>query len=438
MNSKDLRNQRANVWEQMKEIPREADAENRSLNAAEKEKWDKADNDVVELSERIERMEKSEERDREMASKLVPADPKNPDGPAISADEARNKVDEYGAAFDQFVRYGIGEMNPEQRSVLNTGMQTLTGAEQRDLGVATGGVGGFLVPQAFYDRIVKAQKWVGGVRNVAFIFRTDSGAIMPVPQDNDTSNVGELLAENTVATILDTTLGSKNLSAYMYSSKIVKVGLALIQDSAFDIDSWLAKKLGIRLARIQNQHFTTGTGSSQPQGVVTGATLGKTGLVGQTTSLIYADLVDIEHSIDPAYRQGSPLGSGDFANDAGQTPSTNWMFADSTLKVLKKLLDGYARPLWQPGLAVREPDSLMGYPYVINQDMAPMAANAKSVLFGDFSNYFIREVSGVTILRLTERYADYLQVGFLAFQRCDGALIDAGTHPISYYANSAT
>jgi len=418
----------------MKAINDKAEVLDHSLSAEEREQWDKADADIVELTERIARQETTEERDREMAAKLEPA--AGAEG-ATSADEARAKLDDYQAAFNTYLRFGVGEMKPEQRSVLQGGMQTLSPEEQRDLGVATGGVGGYLVPQAFYDRLIRAQKWVGGVRLAAYIFQTDSGAVMPVPQDNDTTNVGELLAENTVATIQDTTLGSKNLSAYMYSSKIVKVGLALIQDSAFDIDAWLAKKLGIRLARIQNQHFTTGTGTGQPQGVVTGATLGKTGLVGQTLSLIYDDIVDLEHSVDPAYRSGGPLKT-DFADDAGQTPNTLWMFNDSTLKALKKIKDSQNRPLWQPGFAMREPDTIFGYGYVINQDMATMAANAKSVLFGDFSNYFIREVTGVTILRLTERYADFLQVGFLAFQRADGALIDAGTHPIAYYANSAT
>jgi HK97 family phage major capsid protein len=67
-----------------------------------------------------------------------------------------------------------------------------------------------------------------------------------------------------------------------------------------------------------------------------------------------------------------------------------------------------------------------------------MAANAKSILFGDFSNYLIREVMDFTVLRLVERYAEYLQVAFIGFQRVDGNLIIAGTNPIKYYQNSAT
>src|SRR5690606_40696617 len=89
-------------------------------------------------------------------------------------------------------------------------------------------------------------------------------------------------------------------------------------------------------------------------------------------------------------------------------------------------------------IAVREPNTILGYPYVVNNDMPVMAADAKSILFGDFSNYFIRDVLGVQLLRLEERYADYLQVGFLAFSRHDGVLADAGAGPIRYYQNSST
>ena len=145
------------------------------------------------------------------------------------------------------------------------------------------------------------------------------------------------------------------------------------------------------------------------------------GQVGQTTSVIYEDLVDLEHSVDPAYRA-----------------EAEFMFHDDTLKVLKKLKDADGRPLWLPGVAVREPDTILGYNYVINQDMPIMAANAKSILFGDFSKYMIRDVMDLMLLRLVERYADFAQVGFIAFSRHDGDLLDAGTNPIKHYANSAT
>jgi HK97 family phage major capsid protein len=119
------------------------------------------------------------------------------------------------------------------------------------------------------------------------------------------------------------------------------------------------------------------------------------------------------------------------------------------LKLLKLLVDGQSRPLWQPGLtasfetgaSVNLLDSkpkILDHPYIINQDMAAPAANAYSMLFGDVSNYILRKVGTPTVLRLVERYADYLQVGLTAFFRVDGQLVDAGTHPIAVMQQSAT
>jgi HK97 family phage major capsid protein len=113
------------------------------------------------------------------------------------------------------------------------------------------------------------------------------------------------------------------------------------------------------------------------------------------------------------------------------------MFADSTLKAIKLLVDGNGRPLWQPGVSAgignKAPDTILGYEYVINQDMPVLPASGTAnnfMLFGDFSKYVIRSVKQLSVLRLDERYADYGQVAFIGFARYDGNVIDAGTHPI--------
>jgi len=208
---------------------------------------------------------------------------------------------------------------------------------------------------------------------------------------------------------------------FTYSSKLIRVSFQLLQDTFFPLETWLAERLGERLGRIMNTHFTTGDGSSKPYGLVTGSSLGKTGAAGQTSTIVYADLVDLEHSIDPSYRPGSAF-----------------MMHDSMLKVLKKLVDGQSRPLWQPGLTVGEPNSILGYPYYINQDIAAPAASAKSLLFGQLNKYYWRDVQGIQVMRLSERYSDYLQVGFMAFARAGGRLIDSGTDPVKYYQHPAS
>ncbi|MDF1506195.1 phage major capsid protein, partial [Roseisolibacter sp. H3M3-2] len=181
--------------------------------------------------------------------------------------------------------------------------------------------------------------------------------------------------------------------------------------------------LATRIARITNRLFTTGTGVNQPQGIVTAAAVGKAGVTGQATSLLTDDLIDLEHSIDPAYRA---------------MPGVGWMFHDTTLRFLKKMKDAEGRPLWLPGFSTKEPDTFLGYRYRINQAMATMAANAKSVLFGDMSQYMIRDVMNVTLFRFDDSaFVTKGQIGFLAWSRHDGRLVSAGA-PIKVSQHSAS
>ncbi|MCA3248783.1 MAG: phage major capsid protein, partial [Azospirillum sp.] len=132
-----------------------------------------------------------------------------------------------------------------------------------------------------------------------------------------------------------------------------------------------------------------------------------------------------QESVDEAYQQNA-----------------RWMFHQSTRRMLKQLVDTAGRPLWQPGVSAglgqSEPDTILGKPYTINNQMAVMAANARSILYGDFSKYYVRVVRDMQMRRLDERYADNLQVGFFAFGRWGGNLVDAGTNPIRCFVNSAT
>jgi len=332
----------------------------------------------------------------------------------VSKDQVRDELVQEDSVFNKFLRFGVNALSADERAVALPRIQAAQS-------VGTNTAGGYTVPAGFYNQLEDAQKAYGGMIEAGFVIDTETGNALPIPTDNDTSQSGAILTENTQVSAQDVTFGSVNLGAYTYTSKLVLVSNQLLQDSAFDLNGFLSDKLGTRIARAINTHFTTGTGSSQPSGIATGGTLGKTGTTGQTTSVIYADLVDLQHSVDPAYRKNA-----------------KWMMADSSLKVIKKLVDSQGRPLWLPGLASREPDTILGQEYVVNQDVAAMAANAKSIFFGDFKKYFIRRVKGTQVLRLTERYADFNQTGFLAFQRWDGVLVDAGTNPVKWYANSAT
>jgi HK97 family phage major capsid protein len=279
--------------------------------------------------------------------------------------------------------------------------------------------GGFTVAPLFEAQLLIALKAFGGVRAAARTLTTPTGATLPWPTLDDTGNAATILGENTaVGAGADLTFGQTAIGAFTYVSGVMPVSLQLIQDAVFDFDSLIESAMALRFARGQNAHFTCGNGISQPQGVATGATLCKTGAAGQTTSVLWTDFLDLEHSVDPAYRKGA-----------------TWMFNDTVLKAAATFKDGLGRPLWQAGLEVGAPDTLLGYPYTVNQDMPLMVPGARSILFGDFSQYLIRDALGLQIMVLRERYADQLQVAWSAFTRADGRLISAA-QPIKFYQNS--
>jgi len=312
---------------------------------------------------------------------------------------------------------------------LKGGDQALSAQEwqtiNNTLSVGTGSQGGFSVQSEVAKTLIDSLKAFGGMRSVSTIIATEMGNPLSFPTSDGTAEVGELIAENTTATAADPTFGTVALTPYKFSSKIVAVPFELLQDSQIDIEAFVNTRLVTRLGRITNQMYTTGTGTAQPTGVVTGATSGKVGTTGQTVTVIFDDLIDLIHSVDPAYRGGTTVG---------------FMMADSSLKVIRKLKDSQNRPVFIPGwdgLAGPIPDNILGYPVTVNQDVAVMAANAKSIVFGDFSKYIIRDVMSATMFRFTDSaYAKLGQVGFLMWMRSGGNLTD--TASVKYYQNSAT
>lgn len=335
--------------------------------------------------------------------------------------EGSGKSDE-AAALRAMLKGGLSALTPEQR-------QAMAARQNPDIQAAmsttTGSEGGYTVATEFSRQLIEALKAAGSVRSVASNIRTSTGAQMLFPTTDATAEEGELLAQNTTAAVLETAFGQASLDVYKYSSKSIALPFELLQDSMFDIEAYIQNLLRLRLGRIQDRHHVLGTGTSQPRGVVTASAVGKTGTTGQTTSVIYDDLVDLEHSIDPAYRA-----------------NCRYMMNDSTLKALRKIKDGQNRPIFVPGYETGNPggapDRLLGREIVINQYMAAMAANAKSILFGDFSKFLIRDVMDVTLFRMTDSaFTLKGQVGFVAFCRSGANMVDNGG-AIKHYANSAT
>ena len=279
--------------------------------------------------------------------------------------------------------------------------------ETRALSVGTTTAGGNVVMDELTKGFWEAEKWYGAMRQVATIYRTSTGAPLPIPNADDTANVGEIIAEGSaVTTTADPTFNTLTLGAFKYSSKAVIVSVELLQDSMIPLPAYLGKRLGERIGRIQNTHFTVGAGTTLPFGVATQASLGKT--AAATNAITFDEIIDLYASVDRAYRD---------------VPGAGWMMNDTTATALRKVKDSQNRYLWEMSLQAGTPDRIFGKPVYYNGDMdSPISTAKRPVLFGDYSNYVIRDTSDVIFIRADELRVLNHQVVFLAFQRSDGNL----------------
>lgn len=287
--------------------------------------------------------------------------------------------------------------------------------EYRDMSLTVGS-GGYTVPEGFSGSLEQALLAYGGMRQVATVRRTASGNDLPWPTTNDTSNKGAILAEaTTFSTSVDPSFGVVTFKAFKYSSTPIIVSNELLQDSAFDLAAEIGGWLGTRIGRIQNDHFSTGGGTTLPKGISIAGSNGKTATA--TNTFTDVEVIDLQHSVDPAYR-----------------PNARWMMHDTMLAFIRKMKDSTTgQYLWQPGMQAGVPDRLLGYQYTINQSLASALTTGQKLLyFGDFSKYVIRDVAEIRLVRLDELFAQTDQVGFVAFMRSDGNLLDAGTKPVKW------
>jgi HK97 family phage major capsid protein len=275
--------------------------------------------------------------------------------------------------------------------------------EFRVLSVATDTAGGYTVPDSFRAKFVVALEQANVMRQLATVFTTTSG-ILSIPVHSTHASAG-WVAENGSYSASDSGFTEVTLSAYK-NTMLMKTSEELVNDSAFDLPSFIAQESGRGLGRLEETAFVVGDGSGKPTGVVNGSALGKT---ATATNAITADeLMDTFYAVGRAYRQRA-----------------TWLMHDSTIKAIRKLKTGVSSDntyLWSPGLSSGEPDTLLGRPVVASQDIAEIATGNKVALFGDFSYYYIGDRQSIGLQRLNELYAGSGQIGFRIFKRTDGKL----------------
>jgi HK97 family phage major capsid protein len=361
------------------------------------------------IGETVERLQKLEDAEKRMNA-ADPRRPKGDDGEQRGAGDGA--APEYKDVFAKAIRFGAASLSTEERGVLMSGRADVP-QEVRAQSSVTDAAGGYTVPEGFSGEIDKAMKAWGPMWDADIVreLNTTTGNDLPWPTVDDTSQTGELKAQNAPVTddgSGDVVFGQKMFNAYVYSTKLVRIPMELLQDSAFDMEALLNDLFGERLGRLSNTVLTTGTGTNQPNGIVTASSLGKT--AASATALASDELIDLLHSVDPAYRA---------------SPKCRWQFNDTTLASIRKLKDGQGNYLWQMGdVRTGEPDRLLAHPYSVNQAMANIATGTKPIIFGDHSRYVVRKVRGFTVLTLRERYAENFQIGMVGFKRFDGDLLN--------------
>ncbi len=403
MDDREYMERQNKIWHRMKEIVDTAEAEDRDLSAAEQENWDAANAELTELEARHERSRRMTELDSVDHRQIVATS-------GGAAPEAEQRDAAYAEAFDRYVRGGMQNVTNEQRALL---MDEFRASPQ---GVSIPADGGYLVPPGYRTVMTETMKAFGGLLNHANVITTSDGRSLQWPTNDDTGNIGAILNENTQISEVGVTIGTRSVGAYLYTSKLVRASLQLLQDSAFPLDTWLPGKLGERIGRAAADDFINGTGTGEPTGILPGATnsgvsVTNANFLANTSGAGYDAIIGLEHSVDPAYRQ---LGNCRF------------LFNDATLATLRKFKDTQNRPLWQPVPVPGMPNTINGLPYTIDQAMPNVGATNRSILFGDFrAGYLVRQALDVQMVRLSERYADLLQIGFFGFMRLDATPDDA-------------
>jgi len=395
MKNIELRGKRAQLIKDADAIVAAAQAEGRSMTSEEKTKFEAIEADARGLKQEIDIIERNAEMKKELAATEGEARSAAPKATASSA-------------FSKYLRHGMGSLNAQERSMIQK-----RGTATQIAG--TDSLGGYLVPQEFSNELDVATLFTGEVERLAKKLNTASGGLLDYPTVDDSVNAN-LISEGSPVTVQDMTFANKQLSAYNYSS-LVKVSQQLLQDSAFDLNSFLVEAMGERIARATNAAFTTGDPTAgsptvpQPTGIVTGSSLGNT--TASATAIAADDILDLIYSVDSSYRNKASFGL---------------MAHDNIIAAVRALGVGATNdfPIFIPSLEVGQPDRIFGVPVYVNNDMQSSIATAtKTMIAADFSKYVVRNAGGVQMLRLNERFADELEVGFVAYKRSDSKVLNS-------------
>lgn len=382
----ELREKRAKAWEAAKAFLDSHRTDKGVLSAEDDAAYSRMEQEITDLGKEISRMERLEALDAQMKKPV--------NQPLTGKPMSGRTIERIGRASDEY-RTSFWDMMRSKAplpSVVNV-LQEGTDSE-----------GGYLVPDEYERTLVEALEEENMFRQLAKVIRTSSGdRKIPVVATKGTAS---WIDEEGAYTESDDSFGQVSIGAYKVGT-MIKVSEELLNDSVFDLESYIAKEFARRIGAKEEEAFFTGDGSGKPLGILAATGGAETGVTAASSTAVTADeLMDLFYSLKSPYRKKAV-----------------WVLNDSTIKAVRKLKDSTGQYLWQPSLVAGTPDTLLGRPMKTSAYMPVIAAGAKTIAFGDFSYYWIADRQGRSFKRLNELYAANGQVGFLGFQRVDGKLV---------------
>ena len=386
----ELREKRAKAWEAAKAFLDSHRKENGVLSAEDDAAYTKMEQEITDLGKEIARLERQEALDAELNRPVNKPLTGKPGGRA-DADDGEDKT---GRASDDYRKNFWNAMRSKAP------MPAVTNALQ----VGTDSEGGYLVPDEYERTLVEALEEENIFRQMAKVIKTSSGdRKIPVVASKGTAS---WIDEEGAFPESDDSFGQVSIGAYKLGT-MIKVSEELLNDSVFDLQSYISREFARRIGAKEEEAFFTGDGKGKPLGVLAATGGAETGVTAASATAVTADeLMDLYYSLKSPYRKKSV-----------------WVLNDSTIKAIRKLKDSNGQYLWQPSLTAGTPDTILGRPVKTSAYMPAIAAGAKTIAFGDFSYYWIADRQGRSFKRLNELFAATGQVGFLASQRVDGKMI---------------
>jgi len=366
--------------------------------------------DADSIEGKIQRMSRLEAVERALDSAPDPRRPVGESGEVRGAE--RQEGPTYREAFHDYLRHAgdMSMMSGEARAVLQGGARELPETRAQTV---TAAEGGYMVPQELANILVKTMAAWGPMYDpgVTTEIVTTGGYTITMPTVDDTAVTPVAHTEGATLTDdggKDVTFGQKTLGAFAYNTEWIRVSKELMDDAAFNVEAILGDLLGERLGRKANLELTVGDGTGDPNGIVTASSKG---LDASAADAITAnELIDLLHSVDPAYRA---------------SPRFGWQFNDATLAMIRKLKDSEGRYIFQEAnISAGIPATLLGYRYFVNQAMPAATTGLKPIIVGDFGRYYVRKV-GAPLIGAIQDKDFWPGFGIAGYIRIDGELADA-------------